>query len=151
MARPIPSPRLSDMTCFFRHVEVNPATGCWEWQGHRTSWGGYGQVSVRGDMYLAHRVAFTWFKRRLRNWETIDHLCRVRHCTRPEHLEPVTMQVNTLRGISPIAVNAAKTHCLRGHAFISENIYKTPRGRHCRSCQRSRYNTYNRKRRARSV
>lgn len=70
----------------------------------------------------------------------LDHLCRVRRCVNPAHLEPVTDRVNILRGQAPSAVNAAKTHCIRGHPFNSVNTYwftetNGTRGRQCRTCR----------------
>jgi len=69
----------------------------------------------------------------------LDHLCRVRACVRPGHLEAVTQRVNLLRGRTIQAANAAKTHCLRGHRFDSENTYVTSLGqRRCITCKRMR-------------
>lgn len=63
-----------------------------------------------------------------------DHLCRVRHCVRPEHLELVTNAENTRRGLSV----ALKTHCKNGHPWIPENLRKGPRQNHCKLCERDR-------------
>ncbi len=54
---------------------------------------------------------------------TLDHLCRVRNCVNPAHLEPVTHRENTLRGDGVTAINARKTSCHRGHPFAGENLY----------------------------
>lgn len=66
----------------------------------------------------------------------VDHLCRVRGCCCPFHLEAVTHRVNALRGTSRNAVNAAKTECLRGHPFDELNTYIRPDngGRNCKAC-----------------
>ena len=69
---------------------------------------------------------------------TLDHLCRVRACVNPAHLEPVTLRENTLRSPSaPTAINARKTECLRGHAFTPENTWVHRSRRCCRECKRS--------------
>ena len=48
-------------------------------------------------------------------------------------------------------VNAAKTHCDRGHPFNERNTYWPRRGqrreRHCRTCQREAVATYRARRR----
>lgn len=66
----------------------------------------------------------------------VDHLCKQTRCVRPEHLEAVTPQENTLRSNSPAAINARKTHCPQGHEYTEENTYRPPSGgRRCRACQ----------------
>jgi hypothetical protein len=66
---------------------------------------------------------------------TIDHLCRVRHCVNPDHLEAVTCRENLLRGETLQAANVAKTECPQGHPYDEENTYVYPNGRRdCRTC-----------------
>ena len=68
----------------------------------------------------------------------IDHLCRVRNCVNPDHLEPVTPRENTMRGYSIQAQNARKTHCIHGHPFEG-NTYARPDGnRECAVCKKAR-------------
>lgn len=85
----------------------------------------------------AHRVS--WRIKHGR-WPTLylDHLCRVRECVNPEHLEEVTHAENVRR--SPL-VN--KTHCPRGHEYTPENSYFIPStgGKMCRTCERARSKT----------
>lgn len=52
----------------------------------------------------------------------IDHVCRVRRCVNTDHMEVVTNKENILRGQSPWAVNARKTHCPRGHPLEDGNV-----------------------------
>ncbi|MFE0326316.1 HNH endonuclease [Streptomyces sp. NPDC058960] len=69
----------------------------------------------------------------------LDHLCRERRSVRPDHLEPVTLVQNVMRGESPTAVNARKTHCRRGHGLDGDNLYVKPDGRRvCVTCRRER-------------
>lgn len=62
----------------------------------------------------------------------LDHLCRVRKCVNPTHMEPVTPIENYNRGLKV----ALKTHCKHGHEFTRENTYAAKRQRHCRTCMR---------------
>lgn len=109
-------------------------TGCWVWRrGLNDS--GYGWIKSGGRTRRAHRVAYELVKGPIPDGLEIDHLCRVRACINPDHLEAVTHRENQLRGKTVGAANARKTHCLRGHPYDATNTYRPPSGgRHCRGC-----------------
>lgn len=120
-------------------------SGCWEWT-LRTNNKGYGLIRISGENQIstyAHRVSYVVFKGPVPDGKQIDHLCRNRICVNPDHLEAVTAQVNVLRGNTVSAVNAAKTHCVHGHAFDPDNTKFDKRGRRsCRQCLRNRSLAY---------
>lgn len=124
---------------------INWGTGCWEWTAY-TDPNGYGRIKVggrNGQMAKAYRVSYELAYGPIPEGLTIDHLCRVRHCINPAHLEAVTVRENLLRGVGTPAVNARKTHCIRKHEFTPENTIRTVDGRgrigrQCRACQRER-------------
>lgn len=103
---------------------------------------GYGQIFFDGKYEYAHRVAYTNAKGAIPDGLVIDHLCRIRCCINPEHLEAVTASVNTLRGYG-VLVNKQKTHCPKGHEYTAENTqYYTTKWRRCRQCAIERYRAY---------
>ncbi len=114
-----------------------PECGCYVFLGCLTE-GGYGQIGrgPGGGMELVHRVAYEILVGPIPEGLTIDHKCRVRSCWRTDHLEPVTHRVNVLRGISPFALNARKTHCSNGHPYDEGNtyVYRDGRKRVCKTC-----------------
>jgi len=106
---------------------------CWEWTGYRND-RGYGVKYYQNKSRLAHNVIFQLFYKILEPGQECDHLCRVRHCVNPMHIEAVTHAVNTLRGIGPTAINAQKTHCPKGHELTPDNTMVNKNRRRCRSC-----------------
>lgn len=114
--------------------EHRPDLGpCWIWTG-ALSTGGYGLIATTpGRCRTAHRVSWEIAGRVLVSGLTLDHLCRVRRCVNPDHLEQVTSAENTRRG-----GNARKTHCPQGHEYTDENTYRWKNApgayRRCRSC-----------------
>jgi hypothetical protein len=113
---------------------------CWPWLASIRGNNGYGGVWWKGKTCLAHRVAWELTNGPIPEGLTLDHLCRDRACCNPRHLEPVTHQVNILRGDAPSAVVARTKVCKRGHPQTPENVYiHQKRGRrHCKVCQRDR-------------
>lgn len=121
---------------FMDRITPEPNSGCWLWMGAINE-SGYGQW--RGQM--AHRFSYEAIIAPIPDGLTIDHLCRVRCCVNPAHLEPVTMRENVMRGFGPTADNARKTHCKNGHEFTPENtrlrVRKGHTRRECKICQRA--------------
>lgn len=112
--------------------------GCWLWTAAKTS-AGYGET-WNGSVIYAHRAAYEHWVEEIGVGMTIDHLCRVRHCVNPSHLEAVSQRTNILRSSGSSALNAAKTHCPQGHPYDETNTYITPStgSRQCRSCWKTR-------------
>lgn len=113
---------------------------CWEFQG-AVSNVGYGVIGCSDNtVTYTHRLAYELLVGPIPEGLHIDHLCRNRRCCNVIHLEPVSQRENNLRGESPAAHNARKTHCLRGHEFTSANTYRPPgrTDRQCRACIRIR-------------
>lgn len=78
-------------------IAMCPMSGCWLWTG-ADSGDGYGKVWFHGRSRYVHRVVYEQTVDSLAPGIVLDHLCRVRACCNPIHLEPVTVLVNTLRG-----------------------------------------------------
>lgn len=114
---------------FWSKVEPEPMSGCWLWNAATFS-NGYGHIGNRKKNLLAHRVAYLALVGAIPEGLEIDHLCRVRCCVNPSHLEPVIHRTNILRGSGPSAENAAKTACQFGHAYHVRSSGK----RGCRRC-----------------
>lgn len=117
--------------------------GCWKWTGTVAGVPGYGRIIVGDTRIYAHRWAYEQFIGLIPEELDLDHLCRNRLCVRPDHLEPVTRQVNLLRGITIPAANAAKTHCPQNHEYTPENTRVSKRNqRSCKTCARIRHQQY---------
>lgn len=116
-------------------VLKNENTGCWIWTGALSA-GSYGSIFHEGRMQKAHRVSWRLNRGEIPDGLDLDHLCRVRRCVNPDHLEPVTRSENLLR--SPLMDRYShKTHCVHGHEFTPDNTRVMANGhRVCRSCQR---------------
>jgi hypothetical protein len=74
------------------------ANGCWIFSGAKRS--GYGVLGRggRGDgVAYAHRTTYAYFVADIPDGLHIDHLCRVRACCNPWHLEPVSQAENNRR------------------------------------------------------
>lgn len=116
---------------FWPRVDKQP-DGCWLWtasiDGH-----GYGQFRANGTTVKAYRWAYEDIIGPVPDGLELDHLCRVRLCVNPDHLEPVTHKVNMERAAATI------THCPQGHARNDANTRVKANGfRDCRVCHNAR-------------
>jgi hypothetical protein len=144
---------------FWQNVKLMPS-GCWVWTGSVRP-DGYGSMNAfdpkvpHKKRFLAHRISFRLARGRYTvGGLVLDHLCRVRRCVRPSHLEEVSHAVNILRGVGMAARHAVKTHCSNGHELTHENIYHHPKSksnwRLCRLCHNASQERTRSKRRARA-
>jgi HNH endonuclease len=83
---------------FLGLISPEPNTGCWLWSGH-TNRKGYAEFNFggSGNNGLAHRWAHEHFVGPIPEGHTIDHLCRMRSCVNPGHLEAVIHAENIRR------------------------------------------------------
>jgi hypothetical protein len=122
---------------FWAKVDRRGVDECWPWLGGKIL-SGYGSFKWDGRVQGAHRAAYEILVGPIPEGLYIDHLCRNPNCVNPAHLEPVTNWENVRRSpIANAAVNARKTHCIRGHEFTPENTYyRVGGGRTCQVCRR---------------
>lgn len=113
---------------FERHILKGD--GCWLWSGAVNN-KGYGQFGQDGRTRSAHRVSYEFYVGPIPDGLTIDHLCRVKRCVRPDHLEPVTTAENNRRKFGD--------KCPNGHDYTPENTgrRKSNNSRICLTCQKA--------------
>lgn len=111
-------------------------SGCWLWTGG-LNWKGYGKA---GENTSAHRRLYELLRGPIPVGLDLDHICRVRRCVNPDHLEPVTRKENIRRGNTGLARRLrqlARTQCRHGHPYTPDNTRIGSHGeRICRECQR---------------
>ena len=119
---------------FTEKYTMDEASGCWIWTAVLDK-KGYALFRDKPRTVRAYRWAYEQKHGRVPTGMELDHLCRVRACVNPDHLEVVTHLENMRRGLY-----ATKTICPRGHTYTEENTYvvKVSGHRHCRQCRRDR-------------
>ncbi len=120
---------------FSQYVIPVTESGCWLWTGGLVRHG-YGAFHLQKNRKVhAHRFAYQLWKGPLDRTMDVDHLCKVKCCVNPDHLEMVTHRENVLRGNARAAHQARQTHCKNGHPLNGNNLIM--RGlyrRNCRTC-----------------
>jgi hypothetical protein len=122
-------------------ILLSPA-GCWLWTAAKKPTG-YGVYSTRSPghkkTWNAHRYVYEYLIGPIPEGLSLDHLCRVRHCVNPQHLEPVSIRTNLLRGQGTTGAKSRQTHCIHGHIFDAANTSIRPNGtRTCKRCRNER-------------
>lgn len=120
------------------------SNGCWIWQGVTTP-KGYGLFTWRAygrRTWSAHTAAWTLVRGPVPDGLELDHLCRVRRCVNPDHLEPVTHAENVRRAAEALR-SARGGRCVRGHNVAEVGVYTTRSGRRvCQECRREHRRTH---------
>lgn len=128
----------SAVTRFWERVALHDDDQCWLWTA-TCSPSGYGRFCANYKETPAHRFSYERLVGPIPDGLVIDHLCRVRNCVNPRHMEPVTLGENSRRGDN---ANRRKTHCPRGHAYAEhgETNRQVSGGPHrfCRLCYQAR-------------
>lgn len=129
-------------------AKVEKSDGCWLWKAGKFNKTGYGCFKCGGVSRLAHRFSYELSVGPIPDGLELDHLCRVKACVNPAHLEAVPRRVNILRGVSPMAKAAQRTHCVKGHKLQPYMGPDTQRRRICKVCMRQRGREYEQRRKA---
>ncbi len=125
---------MSRLDYLLARISPEPNSGCWLWLGYLHP-AGYGRiVNPDGTTTGAHRAIYEELVRLIPDGLQLDHLCRVRCCVNPQHLEPVTCGENIRRGETG-KNNGDKTHCKYGHEYTPANTVISKDGRSCRTCR----------------
>ena len=122
-----------------KYTVPEPMSGCWLWTGALT-YDGYGYIGTRPlgagrriTNIRAHRLAYELRFGPIPDGLVIDHLCRVRCCVNPDHMEAVTQQENLWR--SPLVGGGAMLACAFGHEWTKEStLVARINGRPMRFC-----------------
>jgi hypothetical protein len=115
---------------FLRWVRVDPddVDSHWEWTGPLDS-DGYGIFQLPSGNVRAHRWIYDLWHEGIPGALDIDHLCRMRNCVNPKHLEAVTNDENQRRKA------AAKIACVQGHLYVDGSFRIDKDGaRRCKIC-----------------
>jgi DNA-binding transcriptional regulator YiaG len=112
--------------------------GCLIWTGAVNS-RGYASMGAYGKVMQGHRLAHLLFYGHLHDGP-LDHVCTVKRCVNPLHVEQVTTAENNRRAVRKRdggRVRGGVLHCPQGHAIEGANAKPKKRGGvECRQCHR---------------
>jgi hypothetical protein len=120
---------------------------CWIWYGALNRQG-YGNFALSGSRSAPKTIAAHRFSYMLANGPIaeslhLDHLCRIRSCVNPSHLEAVSPGENLRRGDHPNMIAHKGGCCTRGHFLTPENTVTEKRSNgeiryRCKECAKQR-------------
>lgn len=145
----------ADCDCRLCSKSSDLAVKCIVWTAARKGQG-YGSFWDGNRTLRAHRFSYELAVGPIPEGLQLDHLCRVRLCVNPAHLEAVTQEENQRRGLlgvlsgitrrqrpkAPPRRTGPATHCQQGHELTPDNTYRQPPSkshpsgrRRCRTCR----------------
>lgn len=140
------------LTYFFSRIRISTThfynnDPCWEWTGGSLRQGyAFWRPHFGGRRWYIplHRALYHYFVEVPDNTKVCDHLCRVRHCVNPAHMELVTQRENVLRGEGIAVAKSQQTHCVNGHPLEGDNVITLNQNgnRACRACAARRVKEY---------
>lgn len=104
-------------------IRIDAETGCWLWRVRPNS-DGYGSASWQGRRRAAHRLIYELLIGPIPEALVLDHLCRVRCCVNPAHLEPVTVAENSRRVTAHLRDGPAPTYAERNRQRRLDPAYQ---------------------------
>lgn len=114
----------------------------WFWIGAKSSIG-YGCFKLKEKNFCSHRIAYYLInkQRQVSLSHDLDHLCRIKECVNPNHLELVTHTENCMRGLNGIKLKFCKKglHKLEGwNRSVTKTRENGTQQTRCRSCANTR-------------
>lgn len=115
------------------NMEVNPVSGCWEWQG--TTRNGYGRLTIGSRVdntrrsESAHRVAYKVWKGDIPDGYEVCHKCDNPSCINPDHLF-VGTRLDNIADRERKGRNVVKVGEEQGKSKLTKKIVKDTRWEH---------------------
>lgn len=132
---------------FWQKVDIKKKHECWNWKSSVRG-NGYGAffthlIPEGRKCHGAHRFSWTLVKGEIPEGLWVLHKCDNRLCVNPDHLflgDRVANMKDAAQKKRVCTIGKSRlTHCIHGHEFTNENIYRTKEGhRKCRTCIKKR-------------
>ena len=110
---------------------VDRSGDCHLWTGYIYRPTGYGTVNFNGRPHRVHRLFYEWYVGPIPEGLTIDHLCNVRNCVNPDHLDVCSSEENCRRA------GQRRDFCRNGHpTALYRRKVSTTGETYCIQCNR---------------